>query len=322
MKPVGMRPAWERELVGVRVNLSADPEAALDAADGLLRRARVNSERVRATLTRGWAHKAAGRPELLKEAIEEAARYRRPGNLAASELAGVSANYLILAENLKPALYHAEKSVAFAKLVATSVEEAPRGNWRSGKLVQSVVKRAAYSAALTVRADVYICLSNKTAPIRDAFEALKWADPRYVPHVHIAAVSLVSHSLLASGAATPQICAQVLHITAQADKLLDRRRVKARSRHRLTLRALKGVALALLGSGERAEEVLKRAIDDLESIGHKRDADLIAQQLVSILSSRAAQEGRALLLARKHGVTLPSAKKRRRDDDDDEPIGF
>lgn len=321
MKLPGMRLAWERELIGVRVNLSADPEAALDAAEKLVRRARVNSERVRATLTQGWAHSGAGRPELLKDAIEDAARYRRPGDLASSELAGAAAKHLILARDLNGAQYNAERAVSLAEPLAASASEPLRSNWRSGSLVGSVVHRAAYSAALTVRADVRLCLSDRAA-VCDAFEALKWADPRYVPHVHVAAVSLVAHSLLASGSATPKLCAQVLHITAQADKLLDRRRVRAKSRHRLTLQALRAIALALLGSVQRAETILTNAIADLESIGHHRDAKIIAEQLVSILSGRAAQEGRARLLARKHGVALPPARKRRRDDADGDPIGF
>jgi hypothetical protein len=89
------------------------------------------------------------------------------------------------------------------------------------------------------------------------------------------------------------------------------------------LQALQGVAFALLGSVHRAEAVLTSAIEGLESIGFRGDAKLVAEQFVSILASRAAQDGRARLVARKYGVMAPpAAKKRPTRDDDDDPIGF
>lgn len=317
-----MRPAWERELIGVRVNLSADPEAAHDAAKALLRRARVNSERVRATLTMGWAHRAAGRRELLKDAIERASGYRRPGNLALSEVFGVSANYLVLVGDARLAFSHAEKAVSYARPLAEASAREVRGHWKSASLVRAVVHRAGYSATLTVRAEARFHVSEKAEAIADAIEALKWADPRYVPHVHRAAVVAACATLLGTGA-TPETCAEVLRVTSETDRMLSRRRVSPKSRQRLMLQALQGVAFALLGSVHRAEAVLTSAIEGLESIGFRGDAKLVAEQFVSILASRAAQDGRARLVARKYGVMAPpAAKKRPTRDDDDDPIGF
>jgi len=301
--------------------MSSDPETALDAAERLARRARFNSEKVRATLTMGWAHRAAGRAEHLRDAIERASGYRRPGNIASSELEGASALYLLLAEaDLRvDARRHAEAAVSLAKPSAELVPR-PSGNWRGAALVESVVNCATYAAALIVRSHVRINLSDKAA-MTDALEALRWADPRYVPHVHVAGVAATGVALLESGAATPAVCERVLRISGQAERMLDGRRVKAKTYHRLALRVLTGIAVALLGSVERAEAVITRAIKDLESIGRHRDAKIFGQQLVSILANRAAQEGRARLLARKYGGMLPPAAKRR-PPDDDEPIGF
>jgi hypothetical protein len=316
----GMRTAWERELIGVRANLSADPESALQAAERLVRKAKYNSERVRATLTRGWADRCAGRTELLKDAIKDATRYRRPGDLAASDFAVHYAAYLIWSGDLNGALCSAEEAVELSRPLARSTSEV-RGTWKSGSVVRSVVNRAAYAASLTMRAQVRFNLSNRAA-LYDAFEALNWADPRYVPHVHVAAVSWTGMTLLASGAATPERCAEVLRLSANADRLLARRRVRATSPHRAKIEALRATAFALLGSDELAENLLTRAIKNLKSDGHEKDAAILAEHFIRILTSRGAQEGRARLLASKYGIALPRPKKRAAGPDDDDPIGF
>jgi len=316
----GMRTARERELIGVRANLSADPESAHDAARRLLRRAKYNSERVRATLTMGWADWCGGRPELLKGALENAARYRRPGDLAASDFAVHYAAYLNRSGDLNGALCSAGTAVDLSRPLARSAPEI-RGTWKSGSVVRSVVNRAAYAASLTMRAQARFILSNRAA-LYDAFEALNWADPRYVPHVHVAAVSAAGITLLASGAATPERCSEALRLAAHADRLLARRRVRATSPHRAKIEALRATAFALLGSDELAENLLTRAIKNLKSDGHEKDAAILAEHFIRILTSRGAQEGRARLLASKYGIALPRPKKRAAGPDDDDPIGF
>lgn len=315
----GMRTAWERELVGVRANLSADPESAHQAADRLVRKAKYNSERVRATLTRGWANWCAGRTELFKDAIEGATRYRRPGALAASDFAVHYAAYLIWSGDLQGALRSAENAVGLSKPLARSAPEIC-GTWKSGSVVRSVVHRSAYAASLTLRAQARFNLSDRAA-LSDAFEALHWADPRYVSHVHVAAVSWAGITLLASGAATPETCAEVLRLAAHADRLLVRKRVRSTSPHRAKIQALRATACALLGSDELAENLLTRAIKDLKSNGHEKDAAMLAEHFILILTSRGVRKGRARLLAREYGIALPRSRKAIAPDDDD-PIGF
>lgn len=320
LTPAGMRPAWERRLIQVRVHLSADPEVALDAAGKLLRGAKYNSEKVRATLTRGWAHRAAGRPERLKEAIDRSSCYRRPGDLALSEITSSFAAYLVLAEDFDGALRYSEKGVALARPLAASTFPQP-GNWRSNSFVESLVRRAAYSATLAVRAQARFHVHDKEA-LQDALEALKWADPAYVPHVHLAAVSATGIIMLGSEFATPELCVQVLRLADQAEKPLKRKRVKAKSRPRILLRVLRAYAFTLLGSIELAESTLTGAIRDLEALGLARDADLLVKQLALILSDRAAQVGRARLIADERGIPLSRARNLPGTDADDEPIGF
>jgi len=115
---------------------------------------------------------------------------------------------------------------------------------------------------------------------------------------------------------------EVLTICRDAQRILKAKRIKARDPHRVMVRGLEALALAVLGSVDRAETLLERTVREFRKAGRKRDAEVFVEHMVWLVGNRAGQAGRALLVAQRHGAALKAGKRIKPPPDDDDPIGF
>jgi len=312
-----MNSPWERDLAACRATLASDPDAARGMALKLLKEARNNGERVRATLTLAGVEKEKGQLMSYREEIERASRFQRPGPLARSELAGRWAQLHLYEADLQAAAIAANEAVDLASPLASA---AP--SYRRTFRAAAVVPRAAYAAALVTRAQVRVGQGMAVLALPDAVTALKCVDPRFSAHIHVAGLSTLGTILVLPGVATtPDVPRCVLNLCRLAQRILKARRIKARDPHRIMIRGIEALAMALLGSVDRAEALLERTIREFRKAGHERDAEVFVEHMVWLVGNRAGQTGRARLVAQRHGPTFRSVK-RVTPPDDDEPIGF
>lgn len=315
-----MNTAWERDLSDCRATLASDPNAALDRVNRLLKAACTSSERLRAMLTLARVQMLRGDEDLCRETLEKAGRYRRVGPVAQSELEGRRAQLALYELDVSAAATHADRAVALAQPLALATQSSRSRQYKASV----VVPQAAYAAALITRAEVRLNQGAARAALSDAVAALSWADPRFVPYVHVAGITALGRILIEPGVGTVETAHEVLKLCRRAHQVLAARRIKAGDPHRVKIRGLQALALGMLGSLQRAEDLMFRTIRELEAAGLAHDARLVVQHMVWLVGNRAGQVGRARLLATRYGLPMaPISRPRKpKPKDDTDPIGF
>ncbi len=240
---------------------------------------------------------------------------RGRSRFAQGELAWCAAELHLYRNDRDAGRQAADRALRLLRPLTMAPEVTSKGARRKGRLI-----RANLAAALITSAQVALHLEGDLyRALADALEALRMADPRYVPSVHFSAVSAVSFLVTKIG--TPKDVVDVLELAAAADRRLPRR-VPTGHPHRLRLQGIRALALARFGALEQAERILMGVVAGLREQGLDADADRAGLELLWVVGERAGKVDRARFLRRSLGLPAAEEPPAATSHDVSTPIGF
>lgn len=183
-------------------------------------------------------------------------------------------------------------------LVDHELSCAPRRSYSARQRRQWLVDVKA--SCLILRSEVALLLEENQAPaaLASVLEALALTSDRSDLRVRMSAVSCLSAVLLQFGTLSDVL--RVLRLVDDADRALARRRVRRSQLFRVLLRWARALALARLGSVDRAENIMLDVIEHLRQKGHAETLRHAVDALGWIVEERAARPARAAYLRRKY----------------------
>lgn len=150
-----------------------------------------------------------------------------------------------------------------------------------------------------VRSEVALGLEEKAPKaLASVLEAMALTSERSDLRVRMSAVSQLSAVLLRFGSLSD--VQRALWLVNEADRELARRRFRRSHLHRVLLRWARAVALARLGSVDRAENIMVDVIEHLRQKGQAERVQHAVDALAWIVGERAGRPDRATYLRRKY----------------------
>jgi len=184
------------------------------------------------------------------------------------------------------------------RLVEGELSRPPSRSYSARKRRQGLVDTKA--TCLIIRSDVALWLEERQTPaaaMADVLEALELTAGGAEVRVRMAAISRLAGVLLHFGSLNG--VTRALELVDQADRTLARRRVRRSHLHRILLRWVRALALARLGSVDRAENIMADVIEHLRRKGQVERLKHAVDALAWIVGERAGRPARAEYLRRK-----------------------
>ena len=192
-----------------------------------------------------------------------------------------------------------ETLVRALDLVEGELGRPPGSSYSARKRRQWLTDLKSY--CLTLRSEVATGLEDDhVSAMADVLQALSLTSERSTLRVRMAAVSCLAAVLLHFGSLKEVV--RALRLIDDADRSLARRRVRRSHLHRVLLRWARALAMARLGSVDRAENIMIDVIEHLQRKGQTERLKHAVDALAWIVGERAARPARALYLRRKYAL--------------------
>jgi hypothetical protein len=153
---------------------------------------------------------------------------------------------------------------------------------------------------VTLRSEIAMYEHDYVNGMADALRSLTLTSERSALRVRLAAVSCLAAVLLRFGSLNEVI--RALTLVDEAEQALARRRVRRSHLHRVVLRWARALALARLGSVDRAENIMVDVIEHLRQKGHVDRLKHAVDALAWIVGERGGRPARADYLQRKYAA--------------------